>query len=147
MESRIGMHERNPGVRWLSNNGLLEQIHPYIAQLGDPNVAPGELEGKDLLADKIDMAVLWGPLAGELKRTTKEDVVQIIPISSDRSKGLVMDYAIAMGVHFPNGKLANILNELIDKNRVEIESILNEYYVPLIHPIEREDEKRKDDDD
>ncbi len=144
---RIGMHERNPGVKWLSNNGLLEQIKPYVAQLGDPNIAPGELEGKDLLAGKIDMAVLWGPLAGELKRKTTDHEIVIIPIESDRSKGLVMDYAIAMGVHFPNGELASVLNNLIDKKRTEIKTILQEYHVPLVSPIEREGENKKDDDD
>lgn len=144
---RFGMHERNPGVRWLSNHNMLEQLEPYVAQLGDPNVRPGEEESEDLLSGKIDVAVLWGPLAGELKRTSSEKEIVIIPIESDRSNGLVMDYAIAMGVHFPNGELASELSQLINDNRDKIKEILVQYHVPLIEPIESESSKRKDDDD
>lgn len=144
---RFGMHERNPGVRWLANNNMLDQLEPYIAQLGDPNVQPGEQEGDDLLNGKIDVAVLWGPLAGELKRTRTEKEVVIVPIESDRSKGLVMDYAIAMGVHFPNGELASELNQLIKDNRNKIKEILVQYHVPLIEPIQSESDNRSDDDD
>ncbi|MCB1754040.1 MAG: quinoprotein dehydrogenase-associated putative ABC transporter substrate-binding protein [Gammaproteobacteria bacterium] len=144
---RFGMHERNPGVRWLADNNMLDQLVPYVAQLGDPNVRPGEQESEDLLNGKIDMAVLWGPLAGELKRITKDKEIAILPIESDRQKGLVMDYAIAMGVHFPNGEMADQLNQLIEANRDQIKSILAQYNVPLIEPIETQADKEKADDD
>ncbi len=144
---RIGMHERNPGVRWMANNDMLEQLVPYIAQLGDPKVGPGELEGKDLLDGKVDMVILWGPLAAQLKRSTMDEEIAILPIASDPDSGLVMDYSIAMGVHFPNGELAVVLNELIRKKRDDIRQILTDYHVPLLELKESDIETMGDDDD
>ena len=144
---RFGAHERNPGVGWLATNGLLTQLEPYIAQLGDPNVAPGELEGEDLLSGKVDAAILWGPLGAGLARQNPDRDIHLIPIPSDPANGLVMDYAIAMGVHYPNEKMARTLNRLIGEKQEEINAILTEYGVPLLEAGEAGEVSDDDDDD
>ena len=144
---RFAAHERNPGVGWLADNGMLTQLKPYIAQLGDPNVGPGELEGKDLVAGEVDAAILWGPLGAGLARQHPDRDIHLIPLPSMPEKGMQMDYAIAMGVHYPNDDMARTLNRLIGEKQEEINAILADYGVPTLDVGEAGEVSDDDDDD
>ena len=81
---RFGLAERNPGTVWLAKHGLLDRIAvAYASQHGDPEVHPGQLEQEDLLADRINVTIMWGPIAGHFARSNPDVPITVIPMASE----------------------------------------------------------------
>jgi quinoprotein dehydrogenase-associated probable ABC transporter substrate-binding protein len=138
---KIAMFDRGPGTTWLQKNGLLDQGIPYQTMTGDDenNVAM-QIE-KDLKAGKIDMVILWGPMAGHVVSQSPKDAYTVIPMTS--TPGMKFDYSMAMGTRYGDNKRKEMLETLIDKNREEILSIMSEYNIPLL-PIPKQIKKDND---
>lgn len=129
---RVGVHERNPGARWLADQGMFANLSPYVAQVGDPNVGPNELEERDLFDGKIQMSVVWGPVAGRMARHAEEQGRELRVLPFESSKQRRMEFSIALGVRHPDKELRNQLDVLLEQNRAEIDAILMRYKVPLL---------------
>src|SRR5438477_75171 len=61
---KLGVVGQTPPADWLLRYRLFDQVVPYQLQSGDPERYPGEIVEKDLVAGKIDVAFVWGPIAG-----------------------------------------------------------------------------------
>ena len=128
---RFGLAERNPGTVWLAKHGLLDLLEvAYASQHGDPEVQPGQLEREDLLADNIDVTIMWGPIAGYFALSNPDTPIEVIPMSSE--PGVHLHFGISAGVRFGQGERKNELQSLLDENAEAIETILHEYGVPLV---------------
>ncbi len=139
---KIAMFDRGPGTTWLQKSGLLDQGIPYQTMTGDDenNVAM-QIE-KDLKAGKIDMVILWGPMAGYVISRSPKDTYNIIPMNS--TAGMKFDFSIAMGIRYGDNKRKQVLEKLIDNNMDRIQSIISEYNIPLL-PIPKHKIKEEDD--
>ena len=60
---RIAMFDRGPGTTWMQQNGLLDQGVSYQSMSGDSENNVAMQIDKDFKAKKIDMVILWGPMA------------------------------------------------------------------------------------
>lgn len=128
---RLGMASRNPGNAWLQKHGMLDRIvRAYPSQSGDPNIRPGELEQKDLLDGRIDATIAWGPIAGYFAKTTEDVEIEVIPLGSE--PGVHLDYAISAGVRFGDKEWRDELNGLLERNTEQIQTLLEEYNIPLV---------------
>ncbi|MEQ1527673.1 MAG: quinoprotein dehydrogenase-associated putative ABC transporter substrate-binding protein [Methylococcales bacterium] len=127
---KIAMFDRGPGTTWLQQNGLLDQGIPYQSMSGDSenNVAM-QIE-KDLKAKKIDMVILWGPMAGYVVSQSAKDAYKTIIMPS--SPGLKFDFSIAMGVRSKDKDRQAQLNKLIAAKATAIAQIIAGYNVPLL---------------
>ena len=130
-EIRFGLAERNPGTIWLARHGLLDQIEiAYASQHGDPELHPGQLEQNDLLAGKIDVTIMWGPIAGYFARSQADASIAVIPMTSE--PGVRMHFGISAGVRFGQKAQKEELQKLLDDNADAIDAILREHGVPLV---------------
>ena len=128
---RFGLAERNPGTVWLAKHGMLDQIEvAYASQHGDPEVHPGQLEQEDLVADKIDATVMWGPIAGHFARSNPDVPVVVIPMASE--PGVRLHFGISAGVRFGQKAQKEELQNLLDEHADAIVAILREHGVPLV---------------
>ena len=128
---RFGLAERNPGTVWLAKHGLLDQIEiAYASQHGNPEVHPGQLEQEDLLANKIDATIMWGPIAGYFARANPDVPVAVIPMVSE--PGVRLHFGISAGVRFGQKASKEELQNLLDEHADAIEAILREHGVPLV---------------
>lgn len=127
---RFGVFAQTPAVDWLLRHNLFEQAVPYQRMTGDPKQYPGEIIEKDLVAGKIDVAFAWGPIAGYFGKNAKDANIVVLPFKPDPE--IKFDYAIAMGVRRGEKEWLETVNQLIERNRTEIERILLEFGVPLI---------------
>lgn len=128
---RIGVFARSPGSDWLLRNELLEQAVIYAQQSGDPAENPAHTIEQDLVADKIDVAILWGPIAGYLvQRHAKSPTWQAVPFLPDPT--IKFNYEIAMGVRFGEKQWQGELDAWIDAHQGRIDQILSSYRVPLL---------------
>ncbi|MGR8931588.1 MAG: quinoprotein dehydrogenase-associated putative ABC transporter substrate-binding protein [Gammaproteobacteria bacterium] len=127
---KIAMFDRGPGTAWLQKNGLLEQGVPYQSMTGDSEHNVAMQINDDLKKGIIDMVILWGPMAGYVQSQNPADSFIAIPMQS--SPGMKFDFSIAMGVRHGDDTRKTQLNELIDKNSQEIQTIISSYQIPLL---------------
>jgi quinoprotein dehydrogenase-associated probable ABC transporter substrate-binding protein len=127
---RVGIFEQTPAALWLARHGMIPQMVGYVTLNGDPAEYPGQIIERELLGDKIDAAILWGPIAGYFVNKSENVELTMIPLMSE--SGIRFDYAISMAVRFGEGEWKKELETLIGKNAVKIKSILQEYKVPLL---------------
>ncbi|CDX24717.1 Extracellular solute-binding protein family 3 [Mesorhizobium sp. ORS 3324] len=128
---RIGVVERTPPTANMAANKLLRTAKIYPLAV-DTRVTPsmGEVVLKDLLAGKIDAAILWGPMAGYYAKQLNANVT-IVPLVKEKT-GSRMSYRITMGVRPSDQEWKRTLNKVIRENQAEINKLLLDYNVPLI---------------
>lgn len=134
---RIGLYDRSPASEWLARHGLIEQAVPYPIMSPRPDQYPGEIIEQDLAAGKIDVAIVWGPIAGFFAKRVKSPELTVVPMQSE--KGVKFDFQIAMGVRHGERAWKQQVEKLIADNRQAIEAILTEFNVPLL-PLQTADE-------
>jgi quinoprotein dehydrogenase-associated probable ABC transporter substrate-binding protein len=127
---RIGVFDRTPASQWLARHDLVEQGVPYPILSADPAQYPGEIIERDLAAGKIDVAIVWGPIAGYYAKRVTQPALRVLAMNSE--EGVKFDYAMAMGVRYGEPEWKKQIEALIVKHRGAIHSILQEYGVPLL---------------
>lgn len=127
---RIGVYDRSPASAWLAKHALVDQGVPYKIMNADPAQYPGEIIERDLSAGRIDVAIVWGPIAGFFARRVKSVPLTVVPLKSEPS--IRFDYQIAMGVRRGEPQWKAQVESLIDAHQAEIQAILREYGVPLV---------------
>jgi quinoprotein dehydrogenase-associated probable ABC transporter substrate-binding protein len=128
---RIGVFGRSPGTDWLLRNDLLERAVMYAPQSGDPAENPAHTIERDLADGKIDLAIVWGPIAGFLVRNHAEfPAWRAVPFAQDRD--IKFDYEISMGVRFGEKEWKDTLDQWIAGNEQTVRGILAGFLVPLL---------------
>jgi quinoprotein dehydrogenase-associated probable ABC transporter substrate-binding protein len=128
---RIGLFGRSPGSDWLLRNNLMDRAAVYPAQSGDPHENPALMIDRDLKAGNIDMAIVWGPIAGFLVRNhSASPAWRAAPFTADRQ--IKFDYEISMGVRFGEKEWKDTLDQWITAHQKDVHDILASYLVPLL---------------
>ena len=127
---RIGVYDRSPASAWLSKHGLVDRGVPYKILSADPGQYPGEIIEKDLAGGKIDVAIVWGPIAGYFAKRIKSKSLKVVLLKSE--PGVQFDYQMAMGVRHGEPEWKRQVESLIQSRQAEIKAVLLEYGVPLI---------------
>jgi quinoprotein dehydrogenase-associated probable ABC transporter substrate-binding protein len=127
---RIGIYDRSPASDWLSKHQLVDQGVPYPIMNADPDQYPGEIIEKDLAAGRLDVAIVWGPIAGYFAQRVKSPALVVVPLKSE--PGVQFDYQMAMGVRYGEREWKQQIDSLIEAKRPEILAILRQYGVPIV---------------
>jgi quinoprotein dehydrogenase-associated probable ABC transporter substrate-binding protein len=131
---KIAMFDRGPGTVWMQKNDLLDQGIPYQSMTGDgDNNVAMQIE-KDLKAKKIDMVILWGPMASYIAAQNPKSY-SMIPMKS--TPDVQFDFAMAMGVRRGDQARKEALNKLIAAKADKIRSIIASYHIPLL-PLDKQ---------
>jgi quinoprotein dehydrogenase-associated probable ABC transporter substrate-binding protein len=127
---KIAMFDRGPGTTWLQQNGLLDQGIPYQSMSGDGENNTAMEMARDFKAKKIDMVILWGPMAAYVLAQSPKNSYALIPMKS--TPALKFDFAMAMGVRKGDKTRKAQLDKLIDSQSDKIQSIIASYNIPLL---------------
>lgn len=129
-DKRIGIVAGTPPSSNLARANLMRNVKPYPLMV-DTRTAPSmaEVMLKDLQQGVIDVAILWGPMAGYYVKEINPDLV-VVPLLKE--KGGHMSYRITMGVRPSDQEWKRTLNNVIRENQSEINRILLQYQVPLV---------------
>src|SRR5262245_23664721 len=127
---RLGVVGQTPPADWLLKHGLFDQAVPYQTQSGDPERYPGEMVEKDLVRGALDVAFLWGPIAGYFAKRAAGAEVAVVPFAPDPA--IQFDFQIAMGVRFGEREWRERIDRLLEANRGRIQAILAAYGVPQL---------------
>jgi quinoprotein dehydrogenase-associated probable ABC transporter substrate-binding protein len=130
---RIGVFAQSPGADWLLRNELLDRAAFYAAQSGDPHENPASTIARDLEAGTIDLAIVWGPIAGFLVRNhSASPAWRAVAFTPD--KDIKFDYEISMGVRFGEKEWKATLDQWIAEHEQKVHDILTGFRVPLLDP-------------
>ena len=127
----------SPPAHALAARGIVGNVRGYSVY-GDYRAAsPPARVVEAVGAGIIDLAVVWGPLAGDAARRSATPLV-VTPVSPEIDRpSLPFVFEISMGVARRNAALLAELNAVIDAERPAIEHILDEFHVPRVdHAVE-----------
>jgi len=127
---RIGLYDKSPGAAWLAKHGMVDAAVVYPIMSPDPEQFPGEIIARDLAGGSIDVAIVWGPIAGYYATHVDGAEFTVVPLKSE--PGVKFDFAIAMGVRYGEPEWKARIEALIDSNQADVNAILKEYGVPLV---------------
>jgi quinoprotein dehydrogenase-associated probable ABC transporter substrate-binding protein len=128
--ARIGIVAGTPPATLLAENGLLGHIKSYALVVDTRFDSPTHEMMDDLDRGEIDVALLWGPIAGYYAMKAKTPTA-VVPLLKEHG-GTRMVYRIVMGVRHSDQNWKRALNKLISENEGEIQAILRSYGVPLL---------------
>lgn len=128
---RLGVFGQSPVADWLLQNGMMGQMVSYQPQSGDADQYPGEMVEKDLASGKIDIAFIWGPIAGYFALQSGA-AAPIVALPLTAHPGMQFEFDIAMAVRFGEKDFKQRIDAALGKNRDKIAAILRQYAVPLL---------------
>lgn len=130
----IGDDQANaPPAHALTKRGIIQNVVGYTVY-GDYSQANPPARIIDAVANgDIDVAVVWGPLAGYFSKMEPAEL-EIVPVSPQIDLPfLPFVYDISMGVRRGDEAFKEELEEIVERKHAEIEKILDEYGVPRLN--------------
>jgi quinoprotein dehydrogenase-associated probable ABC transporter substrate-binding protein len=127
---RIGVTAATPPVDHLEALGLGHNMKPYSLLVDRRFESPAEEMIADLLAERLDIAILWGPIAGYGASQHKGALMKVPLINEADRPPLV--YRIALGMRPNEIEWKRVLNTVIQKRQADINRVLLSYGVPLL---------------
>jgi quinoprotein dehydrogenase-associated probable ABC transporter substrate-binding protein len=126
----LGIIAGTPPATNLAVNGLIANAKPYQLVVDSRYETPTLDMIEDLKKGTIDVAVLWGPIAGYLAKKS-DTPLAVVPLVKETT-GPRMVFRIGMGVRHSDQNWKRDLNKLIAQNQTEIDKILTDFGVPLL---------------
>ena len=119
----------------LAEQGIVDNVVGYTVY-GDyrrPDPPAQILEA--VARGEIDIAAVWGPLAGYFARESSVKVT-VVPITdTERFAPLRFQFDIAIGVRKGDDKRREEFHQLISRNSVQIAEILDRFGVPVVEAV------------
>jgi quinoprotein dehydrogenase-associated probable ABC transporter substrate-binding protein len=126
---RIGLVANTPPGNILAKNGLMGSVKPYALMVDTRVESPSASMIHDLETGDIDVALLWGPIAGYYAKHSSAKL-HVTPLPE--TPGTRMAFRIAFGVRNSDQNWKRELNTLLAQNKPEIDRILADYGVPTL---------------
>ncbi len=135
---KIGVHligddyANSPPAHLLSSKGIVANVVGYSIY-GDyaEDSPPGKIIAA-VASREIDVAIVWGPIAGYFAKQQTEPL-SVTPVPSEAStSSLPFSYNIVVGVRRGDEALKMQLTELLQRKAPEIARILADYGIPTI---------------
>jgi quinoprotein dehydrogenase-associated probable ABC transporter substrate-binding protein len=129
-DKRIGLVAATPPTDLLLRHGLMPHVTSYALAVDTRFDSPARAMIQDILDRKIDVGLLWGPLAGyAIKHENLPLKAVFIAPEPDAQR---LDFRIAMGVRPGEPEWRHRLNAALEKHRPEIDRLLADYGVPML---------------
>jgi mxaJ protein len=125
----IGIVGESPPTIPLRDHDLMANARPYRLQR-DLNLSPGHMID-DLVAGKIDVAIIWGPIGGYYAKQSKEPLV-VVPIPEYKSVNVKgkEEWNISVAVRKKDKDRMEMIQGALDRNQAKILKILDDYGIP-----------------
>lgn len=121
--------DASPPAEALKSHGVVGNLVGFTNFFSDINPPGAVIQA---VADKkVDVAIVWGPIAGYFASKVGTPLV-MNPIVSDPKTGIPFSYSIAMATGRRNKALRDSLQTFIDQNRDKLDTILRSFGVPLL---------------
>ena len=126
---KIGVVAGTPPATSMARAGLMGHVKPYPLMVDTRISNPAEMMIKDVASGAIDVAAVWGPVAGYYAGRMQPKLM-VAPLTKEKVSR--MTYRITMGVRPADQEWKRQLNRVISENQVEINHLLQSFGVPLL---------------
>ena len=125
----IGIVGESPPTIPLRDHNLMANARPYRLQR-DLNLSPGHMIDY-LVAGKIDVAIIWGPIGGYYAKQSKEPLV-VVPVPEYKSVNVKgkEEWNISVAVRKKDKDRMEMIQGALDRNQAKILKILDDYGIP-----------------
>jgi quinoprotein dehydrogenase-associated probable ABC transporter substrate-binding protein len=131
----IGIVAGTPPATNMTVNGLMADAKSYPLMIDTRLDSSAEAMINDLTSEKIDAAILWGPMAGYYAKKANPPL-HVTPLVKETA-GPKLAFRIGMGVRPADQNWKRQLNRLIQENQPAINKILLDFGVPLLDENDR----------
>jgi quinoprotein dehydrogenase-associated probable ABC transporter substrate-binding protein len=132
---KIGLHvigdDNTPPMEALARQGITQNIAGYMIYRDTQAKGHSRLID-DVAAGKVDMAAVWGPLAGYYAKRALVPLKVSLITDTGGFAPAVFKYAIALGVRKGDTRLKAQLDLIVARERFAIRNLLRAYGVPII---------------
>lgn len=137
-ELRVGVHlvgddgANTPPAHALANRGMIDNVRGYTLYGDYRQDSPPARLVEAVARDEVDVAVVWGPLAGYYAPRQSAELV-LTPVSPKIDLPfLPFVFDIAAGVRRGDDALQQEIDAVLRRRKEEIARILDEYGVPRV---------------
>lgn len=131
---KIGLYDKSPASQWMDRHNLVDQGVPYQTINVAMDHYVGDIIDKDLAGGKLDVAIVWGPVAGYYASKFNPPM-KVVPMKSE--PGVQFDFAFGMGIRRGEPEWKAQLEGFLDTHQAQIAEILKTYNVPLIDGVDK----------
>jgi mxaJ protein len=118
-----------PPAHALTNRGIVENVRGYMVYGDYARETPAASIVEAVESREVDVAVVWGPLAGYFARRRKS--LEIVPVKPEIDQPfLPFVYDISVGVRRTDQDLRDRIEGILQRKRPEIRSLLKDYGIP-----------------
>ncbi|HLZ67921.1 MAG TPA: substrate-binding domain-containing protein [Aliidongia sp.] len=129
-DKRIGLVAATPPTDLLLRHGLMPHVTSYALAVDTRYESPARAMIQDILDKKIDVGLLWGPIAGYyIKHDSLPLKAAFLDSEPDSTR---LDFRIAMGVRGGEPEWRRRINGALEKHRAEVAQILDSYGIPQL---------------
>lgn len=127
-------YENPPAAQALADRHIIDNVRGYTVygDYSSPHPSWGVLDALD--RGEVDVAIVWGPLAGYFASRARARVLLTPVTSAVEVRQLPFTFEISMGVRHDDKALADRLNDIIKRRAADIHRILDSYGVPVVAP-------------
>lgn len=127
---RIGVVAGTPPATLLTRYGLMDKVRSYHRTVDTRLYAPAIDAVKDVAGGDLDVAIIWGPIAGyAAPRQRVPLTVTPLPAQED---SVPLAFSVSMGIRHRENQWKHELNALLGRLSPQIHEILMDYGVPLL---------------
>lgn len=133
---RIGVHlfaadgENTPPAMALSAHGVVGNLEGFSTTYMGGQNQPSDII-RAVQNDSIDVAFVWGPIAGYWARQLGAEVT-LTPVGDDSVSGIPFAFSMGMGVRRRDTQFRDSLQKFLDTKGPEIRALLDRFGIPVI---------------
>jgi len=137
---KIGVVGQTPPSRPLADKGLLNNTKPY--RLWRDLTLPPSYIIDDVVKGEIDVAILWGPIAGYYAKQSEVPLV-VVPAPEYASTNVhgKEQWNISVAVRKKDKERLAMIQEVLDRRKADILKILDDYGVPHMPVVDERKQK------
>jgi quinoprotein dehydrogenase-associated probable ABC transporter substrate-binding protein len=121
-----------PPAHALARRGVVDNVRGYMLYGDYAQSNPARTIVDDVAGGRLDVAVVWGPLAGYFARQRRSGLhlQTVSPLIDGPMLPMVFD--ISMGVRRDDRTLRRELDEVLTRRAPQIQALLRKYGVPVV---------------
>ncbi|TWB63852.1 substrate-binding domain-containing protein [Nitrospirillum viridazoti] len=129
-DKRFGLVAATPPTDLLLRHNLMAHTTSYALTVDTRYESPSRAMLQDLADRKIDVALLWGPIAGYYIKQDKLPLkAAFLDPEGDSDR---LDFRIAMGVRANEPEWRRSVDQALQRHRAEVDKLLADYGIPLL---------------
>ena len=129
---RLGVVAGTPPADVVAGLGLMGQVTPYRLVTDTRRERPAVRALEDVAAGEVDVAFVWGPIAGNFAKTHPEADLVVVPLIGE-DPSVRMDFSVSMAVRYNETDWKRTVNRALAAREDEIAAVLRDYGVPLLN--------------